>query len=406
MLRRPVRPRRRGALLAIAVTTALALGPTPGAVADSRPTLAPDELLSVASQAAGWLAGTQFGPDGALKDPTGKPDPVATAWSVLAIRAAGLTSEADAPTRWLQQNIGLLARDGQGESPTGLALAVLVAHTQQLPLETFGGQDLVGRLLALRGKDGLYGPAGTGLGSYDPLGDVAIRQALVLSALGAAGRTDADAATWLERRECPDGGWALQQIDAPKACVASPYTTGYAMEGLAAVGREVPRRAVRALSQLQRPDGGFGQIFPESDALATAVALQGLIAAGVDPNTDRWRKGSGADASTPFLALLRFSGNSGGFSTVQSSMPDPGVTARVAIAAAGQPLPLLPSGPQPEPGGNGSGGSGGDTSSATGSNGTTTGSQGFSGGVLVGGGVGALVVIGGFYVLRRRRQTG
>lgn len=406
MLRRPVpiRRTRPGALLSVAVAAALTFGSTPVALADARPSLAPDELLSVASQAAGWLAGTQLAPDGSLRDFSARPDPVSTAWAVLAMRAAGLVSEADGPTRWLEQNIEILARDSQGDSPTGLALAILVAHTQGLPVETFGGQDLLGRLLALRGADGLFGPARTGLGSYDPLGDIAIRQSLVLSALGAAGRTDAGAAEWLERRECPDGGWALQQIDAPRTCTASPYTTGYALEGLAAVGRDVPRRALRALSRLQRPDGGFGQIFPEDDALATAAVLQGLIAAGVDPNTDRWRKGAGADSATPFTALLRFGAHeSGGFSSTQSSVPDPGVTARVTIAAAGQPLPLLATGPQPDPAADSSGGG---SSSSVGANGTTTGSGGFSGGVLLGGAAGALAVIGAYYALRRRRQAG
>jgi hypothetical protein len=410
MLRQPVPAKRTrlGALLVVAVVAALTLGPAPGAVADTRPTLAPDELLSVASQAAGWLAGTQLTRDGSVADGLGRPDPLSTAWTVLAMRAAGLVSEADAPTRWLEQNVKTLARDSQGDSVTGLALAILVAHTQGLPIETFGGQDLLARLTALRNPDGHYGPATSAYGAYDPFGDIGIRQSLVLSALGAAGRTDAGAADWLERRECPDGGWALQQGDGTGPCTASPHTTGFALQGLSAIGREVPRRALRALSRLQRPDGGFGQLYPDSDALATAAALQGLIAAGVDPNTDRWRKGTGGDAATPFTAILRFSMNqSGGFSLLKSGAPDAGVTAQVTIAAAGQRLPLLAAGPQPDPVGDTAGSASAEPSGDGTSVGSasTTGSDGFSSGLLLSAGAVALAAIGGYSLGRRRRPS-
>jgi hypothetical protein len=337
-------------LLALALLTVLAgLTIAAPAGADERSTLAPDELRSIASQGAGWLAGTAVDADGAIRTPTGDFDGISTAWAVLAMKSAGLDQEAENPTRWLQENIDVVAREGDRDSAAGLALLILVARAQNLPGEAFGNEDLVARLLALRGPDGLYG--GAAPGASDPLGGVPSRQALVLSALGAVGRTDAGAAEWLEERQCPDGGWQFSRTDPSSDCSATPEVTGFALQGLAAAGRAVPPEAITALARIQNSDGGFSLFPGTTDAQATALALQGLIAAGQDPNTDRWRQGRGARAATPFGALTRFSTVSAGFALYAGGPADVPTTARVVVAAAGQPLPLSPTVPteQAEP---------------------------------------------------------
>ena len=400
-------PRRRPltALTSLATLLAVVLagllcvaGP---AAADTRPTLAPDESLSVASQAAGWLAGSIVGSDGAVHDPSGKSDPVTTAWAALAMRATGLEPESTRPAGWLEQHPDALARDSGRDSPAGLAMLILIARAENRPAEAFGGQDLVARLLATRGPDGLFGPM-TILPNSDPVGGVASRQGLVLSALGSAGRTDAGAADWLEQRQCPDGGWQFRRVDPTSSCSATPDVTGYAMMGLAAVGREVPRRAIRALERMQQPDGGFGLNGTVSDSLGTALALQGLIAAGQDPNTQQWRKGTGADSATPFDVLLRFATDtSGGFSLQPNGPPDPSLTSRVIPAAAGQPLPLA----APDPLGADSSGQDPNSSGTTATSATSTSSDSFSAISLLGAGAVALAVIGVVYGVRRRRQA-
>lgn len=401
-------------LLAACLAALTMLLATPGtATADTRPTLAPDESLSVASQAAGWLAGSQIQPDGAIHDHSGRPDAVATGWSVLAMRAAGLDQESERPAGWLEGNVDALARDGDQDSPAGLALLVLVARAENRPAEAFGGQDLVARLLATRDPDGLFGPPHD-LPGTDPIGGAPARQGLVLSALGAAGRTDAGAADWLEMRQCPDGGWQFRRIDPSTPCQASPDVTGYAVQGLAAVGRQIPPDAIDALARMQRPDGGFGLFGTRSDAFGTALGLQALIAAGQDPNTQRWRKGTGAAAATPFQALLRYATDpSGGFSLQPNQPPDASWTARVVIAAAGQPLPLAASDPElgdqdgaaaSDPNASNTTGASGSGSS-TDSGGITTGSDSFSPIPLLAGGAVALGIVGAIYAYRRRRQA-
>lgn len=391
-----------------AVTALTALPDTAGAAA--RATLAPDEALSVASQAAAWLASSQIGPDGAVRGRNHQPDPVGTAWAVLALRSAGLDPESGRPASWVEGHIDALAREGNQDSPGGLALLILVAQAENRPATAFGGQDLVARLLATRGADGLFGPS-RDLPVTDPLGGVPSRQGLALSALGAAGRTDPVAADWLEARQCPDGGWQFRRIDPSSACSATPDVTGYAVMGLSAVGRGVPPDTVDALARMQRPDGGFGLFGTISDALGSALGLQALIASGQDPNTQRWRRGTGDAAATPFQALLRFAvDTSGGFSLQPHSPPDPSLTARAVIAAAGQPLPIAT--PDPElgdqngapPGDVGSSdtaasSSGSDSTSSSGSTDT------FSLGGLFGGGAIALGIVGCIYVYRRRRQA-
>jgi hypothetical protein len=393
---------RRGVVLAACLGTCLTwIATTAPTASAARPTLAPDESLSVASQAAGWLSATVLGPDGAARIHPGPPDAESTAWSALALRAAGLEQEADAPTGWLERNVDDLAREDGRDSPAGLALLILVARADNRPAESFGGQDLVARLLATRGSDGQFGPS-TALPRTDPLGGIPARQGLVLSALGADGRTDAGAAEWLEQRACPDGGWQFDRTDPTASCDADPVTTGYAIQGLAAVGRDISPRAVDSLARLQDPDGGFPLLPGLTDPLATAVGLQGLLAAGEDPNTDRWRKGTGADAATPFGALERFDTDpSGGFSPAPHTPPDAALTSRVVIAAAGQPLPLAATTPDTGQGDTGSGGSP-DTQSSN----TAAGpSDSFSAVPLVAVAAVVLGVVAGIYAYRRRHQA-
>lgn len=408
------RPSRTTALLGCLLAALVAVLPSVrAAAADVRPTLAPDESLSVASQAAAWLAGSEIGPDGAIHGADGQPDAVATAWSVLALRAAGLEPESGRPAGWLEGHVDALARENDQDSPAGLALLVLVAVAENRPPQAFGGQDLVGRLLGTRRDDGRFGPADS-LPRTDPVGGVPARQAVVLSALGAAGRTDAGAAEWLEARQCPDGGWQFQRTDPGTRCRPTPEVTGYAMQGLAAVGRAVPPSAVDALGRLEQDDGTFSRPGTAGNAFGTAIALQGLLAAGQDPNTARWRKGTGAGAVSPFFALLRFATDrSGGFSLEPKGPPDPSLTARVVLAAAGQPLPIAAADPTlgdangvapSTPGGSDSAGSSGSTSSSE-SGGTTTGSEGFSPVRLLGGAVVVIGVVASIYAYRRRRQA-
>ncbi len=337
--RRPVAPRLTRTVVAalIALVPFLWAGP---ASADERSSLAPDELRSIAGQAAAWLATTAVEPDGAIRTPTGELDGATTAYAVLAMKASGLDQEAENPTRWLEQNIDVVAKSDGQDTAAGLAVLILVARAQNLPAEAFGNEDLVGRLLATRGPDGLFG--GDQEVPVDPLGGIPSRQGLVLSALGSVGRTDAQAAEWLEERECPDGGWGFRRTDPSAPCSATAQVTGYALQGLAAVGRRVPDDAIPALHRLQDPDGGFWSYPGNTDSAATAIALQGLIASGEDPNSDRWRQGTGPDAATPFTALTRFTTPPGGFSLFPGAEPEVALTARVAIAAAGQPLPLNP----------------------------------------------------------------
>ena len=335
--RRPVRTVLALLVAVLAALPMLAAGP---AAADERSTLAPDDLRSVASQAAGWLAATAVAPDGAIRTPTGELDGISTAWAVLAMKASGLDAEAENPTRWLEQNIDAVATVDGKDSAAGLALLILVARAQNLPAEAFGNEDLVSRLLATRGADGLFGGEDEVPG--DPAGGVPSRQGLVLSALGSVGRTDAQAADWLEERECSDGGWEFRRTDPSSSCSATAQVTGFALQGLAAVGRRVPEDAIPALRRLQDPDGGFWSFPHNTDALATALRAPGADRGRRGPQPESLAQGHRRECRDPLRRPRPLQHRSGGFTLFPGSAPDVALTARVAIAAAGQPLPLSP----------------------------------------------------------------
>lgn len=387
-----------GLALAALVLTGLADGPASGATLGS---LAPDESLTVASEAAGWLAHTQLRPDGAAIGADGSNDGPATARIALALHAAGLEQEARGPLAWLEAHPNTTATDSAGDSPPGLALLILVASAEGRSPNSFGGQDLVARLLATRQNDGQFGETSARYAA-DPPGGPVPRQGLVLTALGAAGQRDEEAAQWLLDRECPDGGWWRGRTEPSDACPQpDSVTTGLAMQGLAAVGQPVPTSAVDALAELQLPDGGFPFLPGLSNPFSTAIGLQGLLAAGQDPNSPRWRKGSDPSTGTLFQALQRFATDpSGGYSSAPGLPAQPGATETAVVAATGSALPL-PATAEPPADATGDP----QSSDPQGSAPVAPQAGGFSLPALLIVGALALGAIAALYVVRRRRQA-
>ncbi len=110
---------------------------------------------------------------------------------------------------------------------------------------------------------------------------------LALRAAGTAPRTATIA--WLARQQDADGGFNF--ATAPGA--SDVDDTGAALEALAGTGqRQTVGRAVAFIRAQQNRDGGFPSLVGGfSNAQSTAFAVQGLIAAGVDPSFVRRRAG-------------------------------------------------------------------------------------------------------------------
>ena len=193
--------------------------------------------------------------------------------------------------------------------------------------ESFGGSDLVARLLATEqtsGPDaGLFGTeaqaADFSAGGY--------QQGLALAALAAAGVKGqsqvGSAISWLVQEQCPDGGWttpdnANNPCSGLPADFAGPDTnsTALALDGLAAQGAVTSAISTGALAFLgggEDPDGGWS-LYPNTvatpgstDPDSTALVIQSLIALGLSPTGAAFTKGT----ANPVSALLTFQLTSG-----------------------------------------------------------------------------------------------
>ncbi|MGH8922421.1 MAG: hypothetical protein ACRD0H_29475, partial [Actinomycetes bacterium] len=254
-------------------------------------------------------------PGGYLVGPDGsKPDGSGTAAVALALAATGSApQQLDEAVRYLEANVNSIVVDTSvtpsADNPGRLALLVLVGHATGVDPHAFGGTDLVARLLATArttGKDaGLFGAA-------DPTYDGAYRQGLSLAALGAAGvstnnATAAAAVHWLEGQECPgasangtsNGGWASYRASTVTACPnpdpntfagADTNSTALAMQGLVAAGAVVSPEATGFLKTLQDADAGWGAFGSPTDANSTSLVIQSLLATHQVPSS--FAKGS------------------------------------------------------------------------------------------------------------------
>jgi hypothetical protein len=347
-IRRLLAPAALGASLLIAVvaapSTAFSANPSSGI---------PPTVPEVASASAGanWLAG-QLSPQGFIPstgDPAA-PDLSATANSVLALAGAGDIAAATEALDYLAAHVDDFVTVGASDGPGQLALLILGAHALGIDPTTFGGTNLVARLLATRQTSG---PDAGLFGVQDATYDGAYRQGLALSALAAVGVTGpaevGSAEQWLETQQCPDGGWtsfiaADNPCDGDPADYVGPDTnsTAQAIQGLSAEGAltaKSARLALKFIKGAQDPDGGWGYEPNAADAPgstdpdSTALVIQAVLALGKSPSAAIFDLGS----ANPVSALLSFQLTSG---SGAGAFYYPGSTAADTIATY-QAVPAL-----------------------------------------------------------------
>jgi Prenyltransferase and squalene oxidase repeat len=252
-------------------------------------------LATPIGQSADYLE-SRRGPDGGVSEAGGRADAALTAWTILALRAAG--------------------RDGSPASREYVRKAEPgdVTQTALRALAT-GDDDLLARLEAARRSDGRIGPL------------VNSTAWSVLALRGAGRPADAGSIRYLLRRQRANGGWPWHPRGA-----ADSNDTAVVLQALRAAGvRGRPlARGARYLRSLQARDGGF-RLVPgrEPDAQSTAWAIQGLLAAGVQPGGAAYR----------YLASLRRADGSYRYSKRYAVTPV-WVTAQVLPALARKPFPL------------------------------------------------------------------
>jgi Bacterial Ig-like domain (group 3)/Squalene-hopene cyclase C-terminal domain len=343
-----------------ALAAAVAAGPTMAsapAFATTVPAAVPQ--VSVAEQAASWL-GSQVSRDGSIPSATtpGTPDLEATANTVLALAAAGNLSQAGAGLDYLKGRVDQYVTVAGSDGPGELALLILGAHALGVDPRSFGGTDLVSRLIA---TEQTSGPDAGLFGAQDPTYDGAYREGISLASLAAAGVTSgpaiAAAETWLESQQCADGGWT-SYVTSSNPCNGDPASfvgpdtnsTAVAMEGLAAEGALSKTAATHALEFLtgaQDADGGWGFEPNAADAPgstdpdSTALVVQALLAASTSPSDPMFQRGN----DNPVSALLSFVVSSGpgqgAFFYPGSGDPDTLATYQAIPAAAGVVFPFV-----------------------------------------------------------------
>jgi hypothetical protein len=339
----------------------LVVGAVPS-TASAAPSTSPT-LPQVASAVAGadWLAG-QFTPSGYIPTAPGSgvADQSTTANAVLALASAGVdTAVATSGLNELAANVNSYVNDDGSDGAGQLSLLILDAHALGANPESFGGSDLVTRLLATQQTSG---PDAGLFGSQDPSFDGAYRQGLALSALAAVGVTATvpvtAAETWLDTQQCPDGGWT-SYITADNPCNGDPAdfagpdtnSTSQAVQGLSAQGALTAtsaRKALRFIHTAQDSDGGWG-FEPNAadspgftDPDSTALVIQAVLALGKSPSSAAFEQGS----SNPVSTLLSFqlgsgSGSgAGAFVFPGSSDPNAIATYQAVPAVAGVTFPF------------------------------------------------------------------
>jgi prenyltransferase beta subunit len=343
-----------GAML-LAATAAAAINPTHQATLD-RTVL----YLQEAQQDNGGFGGS------------GEPSQITTAWTALALAAAGINPRDQARSGGVDAHSYLVSHYRQGieESEcapiactTTFERELMVVNTAGTDPHDFGGVDLVRELLNRARPDGSF--------SHVPDGQPGVNDTVfAIFALAPIGEAAAQAAIqpaadWIETAQHANGGWAWGATSTRDEV----DMTGAAIQALVAAGRTggtAVQEGIGYLRAAQNGDGGFPEYpgNPESNVASTAWAVQAIWAVGDNPEV--WRTGSGEATEEP-LDYMESLQEPDGHIRWKRSQDLNGVwmTAYTTPAFAGHfwPIPFVPLAietplsPPPEPGGSNAGAS-------------------------------------------------
>jgi Prenyltransferase and squalene oxidase repeat len=285
-----------------------------------------------AATLSGYLLGAQQS-DGGFGPAPGQPaNALDTGWAALGLAAEGhnpldVSRAGHSVLDYVRGGVGSLSDAG------ALERTILVVGAAGQPAADFGGHDLASALRRRIRPDG-------------SVADQVNLTAFAVLALRAAGVAPGSRTlSWLVHQQDGDGGFNF----ATAGDSSDADDTGAALEALARAGGSAVRarsRAVRFLRSAQQRDGGFAaQPGGESNAQSTSWAIQGLLAAGVDPGS--LHRGG---ATSPLGFIQSLTAPDGHVRYSRSSDQTPvWVTAEAAMALAGRPLPLAAVARQPAP---------------------------------------------------------
>lgn len=274
--------------------------------------------------------------------------PLFSAWVALALAAAGVNPH-DQRNKTLpgakDVYTYLAEHAGELKLTTDFERELMVANTADDPPLLFGGINLVEKVLQGR-------IPGTGAFSHELDSSPAGMNDTIFAVLALAPIKEPaieavvhEAAEWVRKEQNENGSW-------PATCPKSQCThagveppgdtdmTGAGLEALNAAGlheTEAQAKALRYLHELQLPDGGWPEVTgkTESNVASTAWAVQGIWAAGGNPET--WVK----EGNEPlgYMASLQ---QGDGHIKYEQSQDENGVwmTAYAGPAFAGVPLPI------------------------------------------------------------------
>jgi hypothetical protein len=303
------------------VALAIAILGVPPVGAGSSPPSPALPQVPVAIGAAQWLAG-KLTPGGYIPGASpGTANYSETVNTLLALGAANVNlALARTGLAYMETNADAYITADGSDGPGQLSLLILTAHTLGADPRSFGGTNLVTRLLATEQPNGRFGTdAQVPNFNSDPYD-----QGLALASLKAVGMVaPAASVAWLQQAQCPNGGWtAPDPVDNP--CNGDPgtgagpdtNTTALALQGLAAqsgLTQSIGSSALRFLKTGQNADGGWAydpaaaDNVQTSDPNSTSLVIQALLALGLAPDGQQFETGGHA----PTSLLLSFEVASG-----------------------------------------------------------------------------------------------
>ncbi len=241
-------------LVMVCLVAAAGLGAAPPARAAGNP--------------AGYLLAAQHRDGGFGSSPGASSSELYSGWAALGLAASGHNPQDLQPGG---RSLLAYIRGGTDSYADigAIERTLLVARAAGVSPQSFGGHNLVARVQSeVRGNGSVSGQV-----------NLTAFAVLALRAGGVApgGRS----LSWLARQQNRDGGFSF----ATAGGGSDVDDTGAALEALGQRG-SVTARAVTFIRRQQSLDGGFpAQPGGQSNAQSTAFAIQGLLAAGVDPGS-------------------------------------------------------------------------------------------------------------------------